>query len=255
MLSRSEESRLPYQWILFDADGTLFDYDRAESLALKELMATAGGNELLATAGESELPTATRADGNAVLLDTYRRINSDLWKRFEAGEVTAAEIKTRRFESLLDQLGLAGDPQALSDSYLECLGRQTHLLPGATELLDSLSDTHRLALITNGLSSVQRSRLRISPIGSRFEAVVISEEVGFAKPDPRIFDAAFQAMGDPNKAEVLMVGDNLLADIGGAKSYGLATCWFNLDGRGGSDGVGPTFEVHRLPQLQELLGG
>jgi YjjG family noncanonical pyrimidine nucleotidase len=238
---------LPYQWILFDADGTLFDYDRAESSALKELFATAGTGELFATAAPAN-------DDGDLLLDTYRRINSALWKQLEAGEVTADEIKTRRFQSLLDELELEGDPHALSTSYLECLGRQTYLLPGAAELLDSLSDTHRLALITNGLSSVQRSRLRLSPVGARFEIVVISEEIGFAKPDPRVFDAAFEAMGGPHKDEVLMVGDNLFADIGGGKSYGMATCWFNLDGRGDSDGVGPTFEVHHLRQLQELLG-
>lgn len=226
---------MAYRWILFDADGTLFDYDRAEDSALRELWRRAG------------IPRS------AALLDTYRRVNSALWKQFEAGEVTAAEIKTERFARLLRELDLDGEPESLSADYLECLGRQTDLLPGADELLDSLAGGHRLALITNGLASVQRSRLERSPIGARFDAVVISEEVGFAKPDPRIFEAAFEIMGEPPKTEVLMVGDNLMADIAGAKRFGLATCWFNLDGRAESDGVGPTFEIQRLAQLLPVL--
>ena len=227
---------MPYQWILFDADGTLFDYDRAESSAISELWR------------QSEMPES------AELLDTYRRLNGALWKRFEAGEVTAAQIKTERFAQLLDELDLEGEPAALSAAYLECLGRQTHLLPGAAELIDSLSGSRRLGLITNGLSSVQRSRLGLSTIGPSFEAVVISEEIGFAKPDPRIFEAAFDAMGRPAKDEVLMVGDNLTADIAGAKRFGLATCWLNLGGVAESDGVGPTFEIQQLAELSRLLG-
>lgn len=228
---------MPYEWILFDADGTLFDYDRAERAALRELWSAAGMPE------------------SEDLLETYRNVNGALWQQFEAGQVTAARIKTERFVRLLAELGLEGEPRELSASYLESLGRQTHLLPGALELLESISGTRRLALITNGLSSVQRSRLGRSPIGPHFEAVVISEEIGVAKPDPRIFEAALEAMGDPAKEEILMVGDNLLADIAGAKRFGLATCWLNLGGRASSDGVGPTFEVQQLAELQQLLCG
>jgi len=226
---------LRYQWILFDADGTLFDYDRAEESAVRELWSETG---------MPERPN---------LLETYRRVNAALWQKFEAGQVTAAEIKTERFVQLLDELDLEGEPRALSTIYLERLGRQTHLLPGARELLESLSGSRRLALITNGLSSVQRPRLKRSPIGPHFDAIVISEEIGVAKPDPRIFEAALGAMGGPDKEEILMVGDNLVADIGGAKRFGLATCWLNLGGRASSDGVGPTFEIHQLAELERLL--
>jgi YjjG family noncanonical pyrimidine nucleotidase len=226
---------LSFEWILFDADGTLFDYDRAESAALDSLWHAAG------------------LQHSKELLGTYRRVNGALWKQLEAGEVTADDIKVERFSRLLSELGLEGDAQALSVDYLEHLGRQTQLLPGAEELLDAVEARYRLAMITNGLSQVQRSRLGRSPIGSRLEALVISEEVGFAKPDPRIFEAALELMGRPVRSRVLMVGDNLLADIGGAKSFGLPTCWINLAGAASSDGVGPTFEVRNLSELQRLL--
>ena len=226
---------MSFKWILFDADGTLFDYDAAEREALNDLWASV------------RLPP--RAD----LLEAYRRINSALWRRFEAGEVSAHEIKLERFRGLVEELGVEAEPDRLSAGYLDHLGRQTHLLPGAEEVLSVLAGSRSLALITNGLASVQRSRLRLSPIGRHFEVVVISEEVGSAKPDGRIFEAAFEKMGSPGRAEVLMVGDNLLADVEGARRFGLPTCWFNHNGRSSRGAAEPTFEIHALAELPELL--
>ncbi len=226
----------PYRWILFDADGTLFDYDRAEVAALAALWTDADLGR-----SHAELRTA------------YRRINGALWKRFENGDISSHSIKEERFRRLVEELRLDADPAELSHLYLGWLGRQIQLLPGAERLLESLAPTYRLALITNGLASVQRSRLERSPIGRHFEVVVISEEVGFAKPDPRIFEHAFTLMGGPAKPDVLMVGDNLLADIDGAGRYGLETCWVNLDGRATNGKIATTHEAHRLSDLEEIL--
>ena len=84
---------------------------------------------------------------------------------------------------------------------------------------------YRLALITNGLRDVQRPRLAGSAIGDYFAEVIISEEVGAAKPDPAIFDAAFELLGRPPRAKVLLIGDSLSSDIAGGRDYGLDTCW------------------------------
>lgn len=226
---------MDYRWILFDADGTLFDYELAETAALQALW--------------TELGLGSRTDLDVA----YRRINAELWRRFEAGEVTPGEIKLERFRRLADELALEAAPADLSRSYIEQLGRQTQLLPGAERLLESLSPRYRLALITNGLAAVQRSRLALSTIGRHFPVVVISEEVGWAKPDPRIFARALELMESPQKREVLMVGDNLLADIEGAHRFGFETCWFNQDGRATNGHVTTTHEVHRLSELRERL--
>lgn len=224
-----------YRWILFDADGTLFDYEHAEQAALERVWSDLG----------LEPPEG--------LLEVYRRINGELWKRLESGEVSGDEIKAERFRLLLEELRLDADPTRLSDAYLRALARQTQLLDGAEQTLAAIDGGRRLALITNGLAEVQRPRLRQSPIGQRFEVVVISEEVGFAKPDARIFERALAMMDLPPKDEVLMVGDNLLADIEGAASFGLDTCWLNLGGRASSGAVDPTYEIHELSQLRQLL--
>ena len=224
-----------YQWVLFDADGTLFDYERAEAAALAALWA------------DSEL-----GERAPELDEAYRRINSALWRRFETGDISSHEIKEERFRRLVAELDLDAEPETLSRDYIDRLGLQTQLIPGAERLLAALAPRYRLGLITNGLAAVQRSRLERSPIGGRFEVVVISEEVGFAKPDRRIFEHALERMERPARERVLMVGDNPLADIEGARSFGLATCWLNLDGRA-DGGVVSDHEVHSLDDLEARL--
>ena len=99
-----------YRWLLFDADGTLFDYDRAERAALEQA---------LVGIGVSFDP--------AYHLPTYRQINSALWHGVEKGEITPGVVKVRRFELLLDALKVTHSAAALSASYLECLANCSEL--------------------------------------------------------------------------------------------------------------------------------
>ena len=112
-----------------------------------------------------------------------------------------------------------------------------------------------MVLLTNGLKAVQRPRFARSALRECFHDVVISEEVGFAKPDPRIFDIAFERMGQPAKEEVLMVGDSLNADIRGGIGYGIDTCWFNPEGapREGGSELAIRYEIRHLGELASLI--
>ena len=93
--------------------------------------------------------------------------------------------------------------------------------------------------------------LERSGIDRHVEAVLVSDEVGADKPDAAMFDAAFAAMGDPDRARTVMVGDSLASDIAGGNAYGLRTVWI----RGGDYGndpdqqVSPTLTVDRLAEL------
>jgi 2-haloacid dehalogenase len=123
-------------------------------------------------------------------------------------------------------------------------------------LLDAdgtLFDYDRSEIVTNGLAEVQRPRLAASAIGPHIAGIVISEEVGSAKPDGGIFRAAFEAMEGPSKRDVLMVGDSLTSDIAGGRDFGIDTCWFNRAALPRSCDVEPTFEVARLHELLEIV--
>ena len=88
-------------------------------------------------------------------------------------------------------------------------------------------DGIRTAVVTNGTSASQRSKLRNTGIDDLVDAIVVSGEVGVAKPEPGIFEHALAAI-DADPATTLFVGDNPAADIGGAKGLGLLAAWVHL---------------------------
>jgi 2-haloacid dehalogenase len=224
-----------YEWILFDADGTLFDYDRAEASALARTFEQFG------------LSLRSHA------VKSYRRINGEIWRQFEQGRIDQQRLRTRRFELLAEAVGVSFDPTGFSTRYLENLALGVDLIDGAEPLLEALDGRVGLALITNGLQEVQRPRLARSAIGHYFSEVIISEEVGAAKPDPRIFDVAFERMGCPPRDKVLIVGDSLSSDIKGGSDYGIDTCWFNPESRPRVGDHRIRYEIVELAQLLDLV--
>jgi 2-haloacid dehalogenase len=224
---------MTYTWLLFDADDTLFDFPRAEANALRWTLEQVG------------LPFETP------YFEIYSRHNLAVWKEFERGEVTSAELRTRRFRLFFDEVGFAADPEAVSPLYLRNLARGTDLLPGAEEVIRFLKPRFRLALVTNGLADVQNPRLARSVLADCFEKVFISEEVGAAKPSIAYFDAVFGAIGNPPKNEVLIIGDSLSSDMQGGLGYGIDTCWYN-PARKTTD-LPVTYQISQLLELIQIL--
>lgn len=227
----------PYQWIVFDADNTLFDYDRAEMEALKQTLESQG------------------IEFNTHIHQSYAEINSSLWKRFERGELTSQEIRIQRFAELKMKWDFVYDPAEVSLYYLKKLASQAGLLPGARELLDVLRNGNqfRLALATNGIADVQRGRLERSGLENYFKAVVISDEIGVSKPSERYFSILFERIGNPPRREVLMVGDSLSSDISGGMHFGLDTCWVNPRFQPLPENCEPTYQIRDLRELRDIL--
>jgi 2-haloacid dehalogenase len=139
-----------------------------------------------------------------------------------------------------------------SDRYLANLGTCIDLMPDAGSVLQALHARTHLALITNGLTIVQRARLAHSGLDRFFEVVVISDEEGVSKPHPGIFQIAFERMGNPDKNEVLMVGDSLTSDIRGANTFGIDACWYNPEGKPPAPGIRYEVEIRSLTELLAL---
>ena len=227
--------QLNYAWLLFDADGTLFDYESAERKALAATFEDAGLPYLPGT------------------LETYRAINAELWAAFERGEITQPDLHLARFRRTLDALDLQSDVAQFGERYLYNLGHTPDLIDGAEDIIPLLARDHKLYLITNGIPAVQYSRLSLSPIAPFFQGITISGEVGHAKPDPRIFDAAFEGMGHPPKSEVLIIGDSFSADIQGGHAYGIDTCWYNPNGSEAGSSLTATYTIKLLREMIEPL--
>jgi putative hydrolase of the HAD superfamily len=225
-----------YRWLLFDADGTLFDYDRAERAALEQALAQIG------------------VSFDPGYLATYRQINQTLWQGVEKGELTPGVVKVRRFELFLEAIQVAYSATTFSARYLECLANCSELVEDADKVLGALHRKYRIAILTNGLTVVQRGRLARSVIRHHVSDIIISEEIGAAKPAKEFFDTAFARLGQPSKREVLMIGDGWASDIQGAIQYGIDACWFNPGRKSRPTSYEITREITSLRELSDWLG-
>jgi 2-haloacid dehalogenase len=221
-----------YETLLFDLDHTLLDSDASEVAAYAHTMATIG------------------LDDPDHHFDRYVTINREMWRAVEAGTMQPGEVRFRRFEQFTSEIGIDADPVAMAEAFVWGLGAHGELYDGARDLLDALHGTVRMAMVTNGLSEVQRARIERLDLGRYFDAVVISSEVGVTKPRGAIFDIAFDQLGSPPADTALMIGDSLTSDIRGGADYGIATCWFNPHGAA----AGPDDVVtHEIADLVEIL--
>lgn len=221
-----------YQWILFDADETLFHFDAYAGLKLMF----------------SKYNVEFSQDDFA----QYQTVNKPLWVDYQDGKIDAKTLQTTRFHTWAEKLSVC--PQTLNSDFLLAMVDICQPLPGAKALVDALKDKVNLGIITNGFTELQSLRLQKSGMQSSFSQVIISEQVGKAKPDKAIFEHAFERMGQPNKQQVLMIGDSLSSDILGGLNYGIDTCWLNQHGVI-ADKITPHFQVSSLIELhQRLLG-
>jgi 2-haloacid dehalogenase len=225
-----------YTTLLFDADGTLLDYDVAES------------HSLAAAAGSFALEVTPE------ILEVYRRINSALWTDLEKGLIDSLTLRVRRFELLARSTGWNIEAEAFSRRYLEELGCSGFLIPGTEAMLDALPARLTKAVITNGIRDVQYGRLTRAGLANRFEHIIISEDAGAAKPSPLFFDYALERIGSRNPLEYLIIGDSLTSDIAGGAGYGIDTCWFNPGGLSNGTDIVPDYEISGWHELPSIIG-
>ena len=164
-----------------------------------------------------------------LFLAVYSPINFEMWKRYRENAIGQEDLRYQRLRRTFYALGLSlGDLQIhqLSRQYIEHLPSFTQLLPNALEILDYLYPKYSLHIITNGFEQVQLKKLTGSGLYRYFDQLVNSEMAGVKKPDPRIFGMALElAKAEPGRS--LMIGDNLQADILGAKQLGMHVLHFN----------------------------
>ncbi|MBK4724992.1 pyrimidine 5'-nucleotidase [Pantoea agglomerans] len=220
-----------WDWILFDADDTLFHFD-----------AFAGLQRLF----QQYDVQFSRAD-----YDDYQAINKPLWVDYQNGAISSLQLQHQRFESWAAKLDVTA--QDLNSGFLSAMAEICTPLVGAVDLLNALKGRVKMGIITNGFTALQQARLERTGFLGVFDLLVISEQVGYAKPHPAIFDYALTRMGNPARERVLMVGDNPDSDILGGINAGLATCWLNAEGRAQPEGINPTWQVTSLKELQDKL--
>lgn len=221
-----------YECILFDADETLFRFDSFKGLKRMFLE-----YDFLFTEQHYQ---------------EYQTINKPLWIEYQNNIITAQELQHRRFSLWGERLHVS--TAELSKKFLLAMAEICEPLEGAVSLLNVLKGHVKLGIITNGFTELQQARLNRTGLKQYFDCLVISEELGIAKPHPSIFNHAISLLGNPDRDHVLMVGDTLESDILGGINAGIDTCWLNRTQRSlGAEEVKPLYEIASLEELEILL--
>lgn len=226
-----------YDFLLLDADETLFDFPRAEREALCDALRAMG-----------ILP-------NEEMITKYSEINDRHWKMLERGEISKSELRVARFAAFCAYYGFDVDVSCLATAYTDALSTKAYLLPHALEVCRALATKCKLYIITNGIASVQRGRLEPSPLREFIQELFISEELGAEKPHAAYFDAVAAKIPHFDRQKALVVGDSLSSDMRGGVNAGIDTCWFNPKGKPAPEALSITYTISTLKELIPLVLG
>lgn len=205
---------MPLKVILWDIDGTLLDFHKAEAAAIRTLF--------------KKYRLGICSDE---MLADYSAINRTYWQRLELGVLTKPEVLIGRFQEFFGKYGLNTDCAAdFNADYQLALGDTVHFFPGALETVTALKGQVLQCAVTNGTAIAQHKKLAASGLDKLFDEVFISDEIGFEKPNVAFFDAVWEKIGTFAPDEVLIVGDSLTSDMQGGVNTGIRTCWFNPSG-------------------------
>lgn len=223
--------------IFFDLDHTLWDFDANSHLTLEELHQEFLTN--LHFSFEEFMPI-------------FREINHGLWQKWAENNITQEALRVERFQFTLEHFGIHNLPlaQTLSEEYLKRCPYKPGLMPNAIEVLDYLKPKYDLHLITNGFLDAAEIKLNVTPLGSYFKEVIVSEVVGVQKPHPDIYSHALER-ARATAENSIMIGDNLYADVIGAQNAGWKAIFYNPFKK--PHEATPDWEISDLRELMQIL--
>lgn len=221
--------------VLFDLDDTLFDFHKAEKIALTKTLVHFG------------------IDPTEETLALYSTINAAHWKRLELGEISREEVKVGRYRELFKTIGVECDPVKATAYYESMLAIGHYFMPGAPELLEELYRKYRLYIVSNGTAKVQEGRIGSSGIAKYMDGIFISQILGANKPDKQFFDICFAEIPDFSLSETVIIGDSLSSDIKGGINAGITTVWFNPKRIENDSDIKPDYTIKALSEVPGLL--
>ena len=187
------------------------------------------------------------------VFETFICENVKIWKRLEKGEITKADLRANRWNIILGKLGIEYDGTIIEEKFENGVAQGAYAVEGAYELLNYLYPKYELYIVSNGFRFVQESRLKIGDFRKYFKDIFLSEDIGVQKPAKEFFDYCFEKLQQPDKKDVILIGDSLSADIIGGLNYDIDCIWFNKNNEEPPDNISPTFVVTKLKDIEKIL--
>ena len=250
--SRWSSDMKQYKAVFIDWDDTIGDFIGAAKLALQDMYEKYNLSEYFASFEEFFL--------------LYKPHNIELWDKYGKDLVTKEYLSFDRFffplmhgsrvgerlKAKRDRQGVAALAEQLSEDFLNMTTARFSLLEGAEELVRYLAAKYPLTVVTNGFVEVQYEKFDKSGLRNCFSHIVLSEEVGYQKPNPRIFEEALR-MNGISAEDVVMIGDSWNSDIQGAINAGIDQIWIRKSKDPLPEGQSATYLVQSLSEVMEIL--
>ena len=217
---------MSYNCVLLDFDETLVSFTQSERISLTKVY------------NKYNIPVTEEN------LNYYHTENEKLWRDFEKGKIKKKDIEKNRFNKVINKFNITGvTGDQMNRDYVNYLKNSAILLDGAIEFLEDIEDYATIAIVTNGIDTVQQNRLKLSRVIDFADGVFTSEKV------------ALKTLGIENNKKVLVVGDNLQSDIKGGINAGLDTCWVNFNNQENTTNIQPTYTALDFTQLKIIILG
>jgi len=226
-----------YKLLIFDLDNTIIDYDKAELESLKYIY-----NKFFCKNTSFE-----------VMINEFKVINLNLWVKYQNSDISIEELRIQRFRQLADLFKIQFSIFEIKHEYETQVGQRVYLFDGALSFLQYVKMSYKLCIVSNGISSIQYKKINSFGLNKIFNKIYISEDVGFQKPNPKIFEIALLEFSIKPE-NTLMIGDSLSSDLLGAKNANIDFCWFNINKYNFDyEYPSPNFIVESYIELKQLL--
>ncbi len=201
--------------LFFDLDDTLWDFEKNSKAVLRELFA------------EFNLSRKLKTDFDG-FYEVYKRINQRLWTDYNRKLIDKEQLRHSRFDLAFRHFRHQNFDESLlvNEQYLHRAPKGKFLKEGCIEVLVYLGQRYQLHIITNGFREVQQIKIDGCGLRDFFSNIIISEEHGLNKPDPKIFSLA-DTLANASPEQCVMIGDNLECDIHGASNAGWESIYFS----------------------------
>ena len=226
-----------YKYLLWDIDGTILNFEKAEKRAIRTLFEKFNLGEC-----------------TDEMLSHYIEINKKYWKLLECGKMEKERILVERFEEFFLKEGIRTDVASeFNKAYQLALGDTIAFNDDALEIIKAQKKNYQIIIVTNGTAIAQKKKLERSGLDKIADNIFISEEVGYEKPSIHFFERVIAETGIDDISQAVIIGDSLTSDIQGGVNAGIDTCWYNPKGEINDTNLIPTYMIKNLHELCEIV--
>ena len=224
--------------IFFDADDTIVDHKQCEKKALEYLFDN------------------IQKEYKQQYQDIFRPLDRSLWNSVanNTNPVPKEDIPEYRFKEFFKKINLEySNYKEANKLFKKGLADAVALTQNAYDIIKYLYEKkYKICVVTNGLVELQVPRIRNSQISEYISEIIVSEEVGINKPNPKIFNVLLNKLS-LKPSQVIMIGNSIEEDIKGAQNANIQTIWYNPSQCINHTQIIPNYQIGNLLELKEIL--